>query len=109
MTNKNWKIERDQVPPRVFGRGAMMKHNIPLHELRPPRINDDGETLRDSLVLDMEYNGEAEEKIGRIRAFVQRHVNKVKKNVTDDTVHGVPKYSVMYGDNKDSIVIWRTH
>ncbi len=54
MTNKNWKIDRDQVPPRVFGRGATMKHNIPLHELGPPRINDDGETLRDSLVLEME-------------------------------------------------------
>mgnify|MGYP003302914892 CR=1 FL=1 len=34
----------------------------------------------------MEYNGEAEEKIGRIRAFVQRHVNKINKNVFSKSV-----------------------
>tara|TARA_B100000131_G_C18044075_1_gene583699 strand:+ start:610 stop:933 length:324 start_codon:yes stop_codon:yes gene_type:complete len=106
MTNENWKIERDQVPPRVFGRGAMMKHNIPLEELRPPRIDDDGEVLRDSLVLQTDaYPNEAEDKIGRIRAFVQRHVNKMKKAVPEKDV---PKFSVMFGEHKLTIVIWRT-
>ena len=112
MTTENWKIERDKTPPRVFGRGAMMKHNIPLQELRPPRTENDGEILRDSLVLSCSNRAEAENKIGKIRAFVQRHVNKVKKSIPDNTeekLEDVPKFSVMFGKEKQSIVIWRTH
>ena len=51
INNEKWTIERDKVPPRVFGRGAMMKHNIPLNDLRPPREDDDGQIKRDSLIM----------------------------------------------------------
>jgi len=102
----NWTLEREKESPRVFGRGAMMKHDIPLEDLNPPIMQADGTMKRDRLILSCVSEDESKEKIGRIRAFVQRHVEKIKRRgVTDENI---PKFSVMFGDKKQSIVIWRT-
>ena len=42
MDNEKWIVERDKIPPRPFGRGAMMKHNIPLSDLRAPKEDQGG-------------------------------------------------------------------
>ncbi|QBX32609.1 MAG: hypothetical protein GOVbin2604_61 [Gammaproteobacteria virus GOV_bin_2604] len=105
INNEKWVIQRDKVPPRVFGRGAMMKHNIPLDDLRPPREDDNGQIKRDSLIMQCTTE-EAKNKIGRIRAFIQRHLSKLKRNGMQE--EDLPKFSVMFGENKESIVIWRT-
>jgi len=102
MDNEKWIVERDKIPPRPFGRGAMMKHNIPLSDLRSPKEDQGGTMKRDSLILNCSSE-EAKKKIGRIRAFVQRHIAKLKRN----SVTEIPQFSIMFGENKESIVIWR--
>ena len=102
--NEKWIVERDKIPPRVFGRGAMMKHNIPLSDLRPPEEVEGGDLNRDSLVLQC-TSEEARQKIGRIRAFVQRHIAKLERNRVEK--EDLPQFSIMFGENKESIVIWR--
>jgi len=104
FNNENWTIERDRQPPRVFGRGATMKHNIPLEDLRPPYTDDKGNLKRDCLRLDCDPDTGLK-KIGTIRAFVQRHMQKLERNADTKTL---PKFSIMFGENKTSILIWRT-
>ena len=103
--NEKWIVERDKIPPRVFGRGAMMKHNIPLSDLRPPEEVEGGDLNRDSLVLQCSSE-EARQKIGRIRAFVQRHIAKLERNRVEKK--DLPQFPIMFGKNKESILIWRT-
>jgi hypothetical protein len=103
FNNEKWNIERNMVRPRIFGRGAMMKHNIPLEDLRPPRELEDG--CNDCLKLECDPEV-AKRTIGRIRAFVQRHLAKLERNRVEKK--DLPQFSIMFGKNKESILIWRT-
>ena len=103
--SEEWVIERDKEPPRVFGRGATMKHNIPLQDLMRPYTDDNGNLKRDCLKLKCDPET-SQKKIGTIRAFVQRHIQKLERN-SESNKKDLPKFSIMFGENKESILIWR--